>query len=122
MKDEAIWLLKYNRIKQEFHDALEGPDFETCRKGLGEIGKTCKAPWGGYVLVHAHQYPETMAKLTGWTLCSSHVVACATWESVLRDVVAAGVQHRELLGAPPAKVPKTETAAIAEMQERTLLS
>ena len=67
LEDEAIWLLKYNRIRQEFHQALEGPEFEPCREALGAIGKSCKAPWGGYILVHANQYPHVMDKLNGWT-------------------------------------------------------
>ena len=40
LEDEVIWLPKFNRIKQEFHQALEGPEFEPCRKALGENGKS----------------------------------------------------------------------------------
>jgi len=49
------------------------------------------------------------------------VVVSATWESVLQGIVTAGVRHREILGVPPAKMPRIETPHVAEVQERTFL-
>jgi hypothetical protein len=122
VEDEAIWLLKYNRMKDQFHQALENAqELEPCREALGAIGKSWKAPWGGYILVHAHQYQEVLDKLNGRALKTSHVVVSATWESVLQGLVTAGVRHREIVGVPPAKVRKTETLQIAEVQERTFI-
>ena len=99
---EEIWLLKFNRGRKEFHQALQGPELEAIRQELEASGKSWRLPSGAYIIVHAHQYQHAMANLNGRALYPRNVVVSATWLPLLEEIVTAGVKHREILAAPDA--------------------
>ena len=115
---EAIWLLRFNRDRKEFHEALQGPEVEACRRELEASGKSWRLPSGAYIFVHAHQYQHVMANLNERVLYSSNVVVSAAWLPLLEEIVTAGVRHREILAVPPATVPTTEASSAVSLPER----
>jgi len=121
VEDEAIWLLKFNRTRTEFHKTLEGPELQACRDALESDGKAWKLPGNAYILVKPHQYQQAMAALKGRVLLSSHVVVSKTWDSVLHEILTVGVRHREILHVPQAKERKIEASVVDLYEERTFL-
>ena len=108
---EEIWLLKFDKGRKEFHQALQGP--EAIRQELEASGKSWRLPSGAYILVYAHQYQHAMASLNGRALYPSNVVVSATWLPLLEEIVRSRISrsrsrarsrisHREILAAPDA--------------------
>jgi hypothetical protein len=85
---EAVFLHRYSRCPEEFHEALgRGQDLEPVRAALELAGHEWQLPSGAKVFVFPDQFAAVSAVLAGRDLRPHHVVVSQAFEPLVRDAL-----------------------------------